>query len=162
MNMVEKKDVAWSPSSCTKACCEHLFGQVKKGIGHNVPSLKAFLLSLRRVHHGQRQRGYFHAPEATWDSSSLSEMDVMSIARRARLAACAMFPALNVGDSAEEVSERLEAWWPDEGRSLLLRRGVDGSAEEAMEAAVDDGSSSESEWQQLQELIPYAFHLLKP
>ena len=57
------KDVAWSPSSCTEACCEHLFGQVKKGIGHNVPSLKAFLLSLHRVHHWQRQRGYFHTPE---------------------------------------------------------------------------------------------------
>ena len=78
----------------------------------------------------------------------------MSIAHRARLAACTMFAALNIGDSAEAVSERLEAWWPDEGRSLLLGRSVDGSAEEAM----DEGSSSESELQQLQELVSYSLH----
>ena len=159
MNMVEKavhhpKEVPWSPSSCTEQCCEHFFGNAKRGVGHNVPSLKAFLLSIHRLHYSQRKQGFPELKQTFWDSSTLTEMDVLAIAQRARVAVCTLFAAVNVGDSPEMVSKRLETWWEDEGRRLILGRHTDPQPHgEIQEDGVDSGSDDESETnvQKLQE-----------
>ena len=100
--------------------CEFWFGQLKRSVGHQLPSIKTYILAAERMQWSQRAQGLQLPKLAAWSGRHLTVDQIHKTACQAKKAACTLRALATVGDSPERVEESLDAWYEDDGRAHFL------------------------------------------
>ncbi|CAE6963511.1 unnamed protein product [Symbiodinium sp. CCMP2592] len=138
--------LAFAPTKNTEQVVEYWFGQVKRAVGHNVPSLKAFVLAAERLHWSQKHRGLqLPSKTVTWSGQNLSAGEVSQIATRALAAATTLRAVAAVQDSPDAVSAALEAWFEEEGSAMFFAGCTPDMADNNVDPFAEEASEEEDE-----------------